>query len=290
MSWGMTPYDFVQQVFYAQEKVLLDFWPTDDKYKEVLVEANLVLQELQKEEDWTWLRERLVLGSVDRRGGAGEIPEFRLPDWVYKVSTLHDDCVRLMAARHSAHHCHCHHDVELDEYDFIEVPYGSPGRLNGRTMRQRFGPMVNVPDMSLTASVVGNNILTFSRPLSPWESTNRFAVCDVQRRIRPIHICGPKCRGVDPDEEISYELDEDGNWKNPCAEIEDSILDVIPDPNYVVVRTAALHAEGSPPAQARVQTLTDNAQKLLSAMRQNDSSATDSDYLDWDPLWHVDVI
>ena len=62
MSEGLTTYDFVQQVYYAQEKVILDFWPDDDKFKEVLFEANLILQELQNSEDWTWLREQLVLG------------------------------------------------------------------------------------------------------------------------------------------------------------------------------------------------------------------------------------
>ena len=36
MSFGLTPYEFVQQVYYAQEKVILDFRPDDDKYKEVL--------------------------------------------------------------------------------------------------------------------------------------------------------------------------------------------------------------------------------------------------------------
>ena len=51
MSEGIRPYDFVQQVYYAQEKVILDFWPDDDKYKEVLFEANLILQELH-----TWER------------------------------------------------------------------------------------------------------------------------------------------------------------------------------------------------------------------------------------------
>ena len=50
-SQGLTTYDFVQQVYYAQEKTILDFWPEDDKFREVLMEANLVLQELQNSED-----------------------------------------------------------------------------------------------------------------------------------------------------------------------------------------------------------------------------------------------
>ena len=68
MSLGLTPYEFVQQVFYVQEKVLLDFHPDDDVYKEVLTEANLVLQELQKEEDWLWLRDT-VAALTKRYGG-----------------------------------------------------------------------------------------------------------------------------------------------------------------------------------------------------------------------------
>ena len=271
MSYGLTPYDFVQQVFYAQEKVLLDFWPSDDKYKEVLVEANLVLQELQKEEDWNWLRERLILGPVDDLPEAGAIPEFQLPDWVYKPSTLHNDCVTLH------HGCGDH----ISEYGYIEVPYVSAGRLNGRSLKQTQGPSTNVPNIDLGACVVGNNVLTFNRPLFPYEKRDRIAVCDVQRRLKPFHVCGPACRGADG-KEPDYTLDENGKWKNPCTKIEDRVLTEVPDPNYVVIRTACLHAEGSPPAQGRIQSLTDNAQRLLSAMRENNAAATDADYIDWD--------
>ena len=43
MSEGLTAYDLVQQVYYVQEKVILDFLPSDDKFMEVVMEANLVL-------------------------------------------------------------------------------------------------------------------------------------------------------------------------------------------------------------------------------------------------------
>ena len=280
MSWGMTPYDFVQQVYYAQEKVILDFRPDDDKYKEVIMEGNLVLQELQKEEDWSWLRKRLVLGPVDDFLGSGQIPEFRLPDWVYKPSTLHDDCVRLVkrrptcSGRRGRSCCdQCDGDC-MDERDFIEVPYMSLGNLNGRHRRQKLGPSVDVPDMTLGAGVVGD-VLTFTRPLMHWESSGRIAVADMQARIPLMHICSKDCP-----------RDENGR----CTLIEDRVFAEIPDPNYMVMRTAALHAEGSPPAQGRVQSLVDNAQKLLSAMRQNDAMATAPDYLDWDVGWHVSVM
>lgn len=281
MSWGLTPYEFVQQVFYEQEKVLLDFWPNDDKYREVLVEANLVLQELQNSEDWSWLRERIVLGDTDKRRNSA-IPEYRLPAWVYKPSTLHEDCVKLCRKR--GHRC----DEDFYEDDFIEVPYVSTGRVQGKLGQQRFYMDTNVPHIKLGAIVIGD-VLTFNRPLTHWER-GRIAVTDVQRRIPLLHVCGPECKGINPDEPIDYNRDKDGKWINPCAQIEDRVFTEIPDPNYVVFRTAALHAEGSPPAQGRIATLTDTAQKLLSAMRQNDASATDADYIDWEPVHFINVV
>ena len=278
MSYGLTPYEFVQQVFYAQEKVILDFRPDDDKYKEVLLEANLVLQELQKEEDWSWLRKRLILGPVDT--DTTEIPEFELPDWVYKPSTLHDDCVRLYrvsrGCHHGHHHCHCNDCDQLcfNEWDFFEVPYKSLGTLNGRSLKQQAGLATNVPNLELGACVVGDT-LTFNRPLFWQEKFERIAVADMQARIPLLHVCNSDCP-----------RDEHGM----CTLIEDRVFTEIPDPNYVVLRTAALHAEGSPPAQGRVQSLVDNAQKLLSAMRQNDAASTDADYLDWDVPTFINVV
>ena len=55
----------------------------------------------------------------------------------------------------------------------------------------------------------------------------------------------------------------------------------VPDPLYIVTKVAALHAEGSPLAQGRLAGLNDAAQKLLSAMRQNDAAATAPDYIDY---------
>ena len=56
MSRGITIADFVQQVLYAIYKVRLDvdesvegsFHSKSDKFKEVVMEANFVLQEFQK--------------------------------------------------------------------------------------------------------------------------------------------------------------------------------------------------------------------------------------------------
>lgn len=276
----MTPEEFVKQAYYAQEKTILDFWPSDDKYKEMLYEANLVLQELQNAQDWSWLRERLVLGSCACEEGSQAIPEFVLPSWVYKVSTKHHDSLKL-------------HDVlesgDLDPYDYIEVPFTSAGSNGWRkdvdVSEQGF---LHLPDIELKALTVGN-VLAFNRPLMPYEAL-RTAVVDVQRRLAPLHVCTDACNGVDPSKPISYYRTADGAYENPCAEIEDEAFPEVPDPNYMVMATAARHAEGSPPAQLRVQTLTDAAQRILSAMRANDAAATDAEYLDREHIGWIEVV
>lgn len=293
MSYGMTPYEFVQQVYYQQEKVVLDFWPSDDKYKEVLFEANMVLQELQNKEDWSWLRQRLILGPTRPLPHAGQIPEYKLPDWVYKPSTLHNDSVRLYLS-HGWPYPHCMGHCQscgrcIDEWDFIEAPYTSTGNVahHAEQPYNREGIVLS-PNVDLKAVALGN-IITFNRPLVGTEA-QRTAVCDVQRRIRPLHICNEYCKGADPEKDIDYERDENGEWKNPCAKIEKRVFMEIPDPNYVVFATAARHGEGSPPAQSRISGLSDTAMQILSAMRQNDSSATDADFMEWDELGHIEVV
>ena len=74
MSKGLTLAEFVQQVYYAIYKVRLDtsyqanssenFQATTSKFQEVIMEANFVLQELQKEADWTWLRGKWDIGTA----------------------------------------------------------------------------------------------------------------------------------------------------------------------------------------------------------------------------------
>ena len=98
MRLGLTPYEFVQQVFYVQEKVLLDFHPDDDVYKEVLTEANLVLQELQKEEDWLWLRDTVNLGFV-----------MEMPPFTTKPPK-------------DFHWCRLHHDIQLEIPENVYKP------------------------------------------------------------------------------------------------------------------------------------------------------------------------
>ena len=278
MSPGLTTYDFVQQVYYAQEKVILDFWPDDDKFKEVLMEANLILQELQNVEDWTWLREHVVLGPLGCRHG--EIPEFTMPDWVYKPSTLNHDSLKLYEP--PFHDYHPWHPLHMAQR-YIEVPFASTG---DNTYRKEHGitldGVIHAPDIHLRAIRVGN-VITFSRKPFPHEY-HLLAVMDVQKRIEQFHICNSTCtyEEIGDHRVCTKELDHEGNEIRHLSEI--------PDPNYLIMATAARHAEGSPPALARVAGLQDAAQKIMSAMRQNDAAATDSDWQDWETPGYVEVI
>lgn len=292
MSKGMKPYDFVQQVYYAQEKVILDFVPSDDKYREVLFEANLVLQELQNAEDWTWLREKLILGPCHHLPGS--IPEWTLPDWVYKLSTLNHDCIRLMRPMH-LHRAAVHQmsrfipysGMYLDQKNYIDVPLASTGDNQYRDDTDVTGyGAVHWAEHELRAIRIGDTI-TFNRPLTHFEQ-GFVATVDVQRKIPLIHVCDETCTTKDGNA-FDYDITESHDYENPCKKIEGLILADIPDPNYVVMATAARHAEGSPPALARVAGLQDNAQRIMSAMRQNDASATDSDWQDWDVPGYVSV-
>ena len=96
MSAGLTPYEFVKQVYYCQEKVLLDWQPDNDKYQEVLMEGNLVLQELEKAEDWLWLRQDQQLGYIPKfKDVKDQILRFPVPEGGMKPSRLYNDMIRL---------------------------------------------------------------------------------------------------------------------------------------------------------------------------------------------------
>lgn len=261
MSNGMTPYDFVQQVYYVQEKVILDFHPDDDKYKEVIMEANLVLQELQNAEDWHWLRDRVVLGTTTASADHQPL-EFDIPANVYKPATMHGDCVQLQRPWHG---------VPMD-CDAINVPLVSQGRLHTHNMRSVQGLAVVQPEFPLGAAIVGDKI-KFNRELYPYE-LDRLVTMDVIRRMKPLHICNDSCTKV--------------NGK--CTKIESKIFTEIPDPNYMVYRTAALHAEGSPVASGRLAGLQDVSTKILSAMRENNYVTTDPDYIEYERSRYVSVI
>lgn len=253
---NMTLDDLVRQVYYTQEKVILDFHYYDDKFREVIMECNLVLQELQKEEDWLWLRERLVLGPCADFLGDHGIPEFRMPDWVYKPSGLHDDGVRL-------------YDVDrcgnINEMNYLLAPWAAAGEINHpQTMWYDTAGAFNLRDQDLEAVSFGG-LVTFNRPLNRSER-RRLAVTDVQREIDLVDL-PPR-----HDEWESASNDQKGKWDEYYTKRK--FFSDIPDPNYLVFRIAALHCVGSPVAMMRQQDLTDSAQKLLSAMREANSMAT----------------
>lgn len=269
MSRGMTIADLVQQVLYAVYKVRLDvsdgvdgsFHSKSDKFKEVVMEANFVLQELQKEQDWNFLRDRWDIGPVDGHHHHGHhhhhhhtIQEVRIPDEYYKVCTGYGDAVRL------------HVGPRVRQIPFEEARTGNRRHVE---MFNEWGEL-NVDNRAQRAFVVGD-MLTFNRPWTHWESQG-FLETDVIRYIEPLHICDDSC----PDH---------------CPKAyEDRILTWLPDPYYVVVRTAAKRAEADPAVAERVQSLTDECTKLLSAMRENDSAHTIPDTYDTAVLGYVPVL
>lgn len=265
VSHGMTIADLVQQVFYAIYKVRLDvtyaddlpeaFHADTDKFKEVIMEANFVLQELQKEQDWHWLRDRLEVGFARPTSG-GQVMEFTLPPDIYKLATGFNDAVRLRNPRNHA--------------QFMEVPITSArsGNTHNVAMHDQFS-RINVPDRRLQAFMVGSE-LTFTRPFAHNE-IGMMIETDVIRRLEPLHICDDKC-------------------KQPCwLTYKKPVLTEIPDPLWVVYRTAAKRAEGDPSVLDRVQNLTDDAQRMLSAMKQIDSAKTVPDTYSTSDLGFVSV-
>lgn len=263
MSRGLTIADLVQQVLYAVYKVRLDvdeslensFHCKSDKFKEVVMEANFVLQELQKEQDWNFLRDRWEMGhALNPRFPRDGIQEIQLPDEVYKVCTGYGDAVRL----HHGHGC-------------MQIPFEEARTGNRRhvEMFNQWGEL-NADSMSQRAFVVGDT-LTFNRRWFPGELGRRLET-DVIRYIEPLHICDSSCEDHCPH---AYE---------------DKVLTWLPDPYYIIVRTAARRAEGDPSVTERVQSLTDEGSKILSAMRENDSAHTIPDTYDTAMLGYVSVL
>lgn len=262
MSRGITIADLVQQVLYAIYKVRLDvddgvegsFHCKSDKFKEVVMEANFVLQEFQKEQDWNFLRERWEMGLSRNPHVPGGIQEIRMPDEVYKVCTGYGDAVRMHIGLHTT------------QIPFEEARTGNRRHVE---MFNEWGEL-NVDDNRQRAFVVGDT-LTFNRPWLRYELVRRLET-DVIRYIEPLHICTDECEDHCPHAYEERQL----TW--------------LPDPYYIVVRTAAKRAEGDPSVSERVQSLTDEATKLLSAMRENDSAHTTPDTYDTASLGYVSIL
>lgn len=263
MSRGLTIADLVQQVLYAIYKVRLDvsesvngnFHSKSDKFKEVVMEANFVLQEFQKEQDWNFLRERWEMGHAHNpRHPHDGIQEIEIPDEVYKLCTGYGDAVRL------------HNGIYTVQIPLEEARTGNRRYVE---MFDEWGEM-NVDNMLQRAFVVGD-VLTFNRRWFPHELGRRLET-DVIRYIEPLHICDDSC----PDH---------------CPKAYDEkVLTWMPDPYYIIVRTAAKRAEGDPSVTERMQSLTDEASKLLSAIRENDSAHTTTDTYETATLGYVPVL
>lgn len=263
MSRGLTIADFVQQVLYAQYKVRLDvdaslegaFHSKSDKFKEVVMEANFVLQEFQKEQDWSFLRDRWEMGYA--RNPHNSIQEFIIPDDVYKVCTGYNDAVRIHAINDP---------MAYQQIEFTEARSGNAPVID---MFSSYGAL-NVDLNDIMAFTVGN-VLTFTRP---WlgNELGKLVETDVISYIEPLHICDSSCPNNCPKayEELQFK------W--------------MPDPYYFVVRTAAKRSEGDPSCTERVQSLTDEASKLLSAIRENDSAHTTTDTYQTLELGYIGVI
>lgn len=263
MSRGMTIADLVQQVLYSIYKVRLDvsesasqsFHCKSDKFKEVVMEANFVLQEIQKEQDWSFLRERWNIGPAMNPPVPGGIQEITIPEDVYKLCTGYGDGIRLHRNWH-----------------VMQVPIEEARTGNRRyvEMFDRDTGELNVDPMRQTAFVVGN-ILTFNRPWLRGENGGMLET-DVIKYIEPLHICDSSC-------------------PNHCPKAYDEkVLTWFPDPYYIVVRTAARRAEGDPSVSERVQSLTDEGSKMLSAIRENDSAHTTTDTYETTSLGYVEVL
>lgn len=266
MSRGLTIADLVQQVLYAIYKVRLDvsdseegmFHCHSDKFKEIVMEANFVLQEFQKEQDWNFLRDRWEMGHAVNPPH-GEIQEIEIPDEVYKLCTGYGDGIRL-------HHLYPGMSRRVSQISIEEARTGNRRYVE---MFDEWGEM-NVDKMGQRAFTVGN-ILTFNRRWIGSEIGGRLET-DVIRYIEPLHICDSTCPEHCPH---AYE---------------DKILTWLPDPYYIVVRTAAKRAEADPSVAERVQSLTDEGSKLLSAMRENDSAHTTTDTYETTTLGYVSVL
>lgn len=259
-SRGLTIADLVQQVLYAIYKVRLDvdaslegaYHSKSDKFKEIVMEANFVLQEFQKDQDWNFLRERWEIGFAHNEHNAP--CEFQIPEGVYKVCTGYGDAVRWHKGAHT-----------------MQIPF-EEARTGNRRYLSMFDEIgrLNIDKNEQTAFMVGDT-LSFNRPWYGWENGG-FLETDVISRIEPLHICDSSCEDNCP------------------KAYEDVLFKWMPDPYYFIVRIAAKRAEADPSCSERAQSLADEATKLMSAIKENDSAHTTTDAYDTCTLGYVSVL
>lgn len=263
MSRGLTIADFVQQVLYLMYRVRLDvdasvegsYHSKSDKFKEIVMEGNMTLQEFQKEQDWNFLRDRWEAGIA--KNPPHGIQEFQLPDDVYKVCTGYNDAIRL------------HKRGNPMPYETILLDEARSGNRQTIDMFDETG-LINADKNIQRAFLVGDT-LTFYRPWTRSE-TNCLVETDVIRLIEPMHICTSEC---DDDCKLAYN---------------ERLFRWMPDPYYLVVRTAARRAIADPSLTEIQQSLVDEATKFLSAVRENDSAHTTTDTYETSALGYISVI
>lgn len=267
MSRGITIADLVQQVLYLMYRVRLDvdaskegsYHSKSDRFKEVVMEANFVLQEFQKEQDWQFLRDRWDMGYA--KNPRDSIQEFVLPEDVYKVCTGYNDAVR----------AHAFLQGKMNPLPSIQIPFDE-ARSGNRQVYDMFDQSgaMNVNKEEQRAFTVGE-VVTFNRPWKPSEE-GLLLETDVIRYIEPLHICDDDCPDNCP---LAYE-ERQFTW--------------LPDPYYIVVRTAARRAVADPSCSDVSQQLTDEATKFLSAMRENDSAHTTTDTYETSVLGYIPIL
>lgn len=263
MSRGLTIADFVQQVLYAMYRVRLDvdaskegaFHSHSDKFKEIVMEGNFMLQEFQKEQDWNFLRDRWEMGLAHNPPHG--IQEFELPHDVYKVCTGYNDAVRIH---------HGHNPMAFEQILFSEARSGNAPTYE---MFDAWG-RTNTLNDDQRAFMVGNT-LSFKRPWHKYE-LGCLLETDVIRYIEPMHICDDNCPDDCP---LAYH---------------DVLFTWMPDPLYFIIKTAASRAVADPSCTEVLQSLTDQATKLLSAIRENDSAHTDVDTWRTSELGYIEVL
>ena len=291
----MTQDEFVTAVMRTQEQVNLDdFWPSDDVYKMVLHNANMALEELQSTYQWSWLRKRLVLGTTRKLHPHDDaIPEYELPHFVNRVSTLYQDRLLLCPYRHH-HRDPRKDDPQLNDIinsQIIGVPYSSKGAIHVNDV-DAFNRVNVYPQYQpeLKAVIIGRTV-TFNRQLSSNER-GLAAVCDVQVEIPKFHICSSKCKAhryKNDKGEWTDEISYDPNNYHPCKHIPRQVLDFMPDTDWVIIQTAAYNAEGSEIAKDKQMNLQNRADKRLSVMKESDVGATDVDQIEYEPFEFITV-
>lgn len=181
--------------------------------------------------------------------------------------------------------------IEIYENDFIKVPYMSPGQQHQHSVRQTSITLQpSIPDPTLGAVVLGNE-LTFTRPLTPREMF-RVAIMDVQLRIDKFHVCDEHCRSVL--EMRSGQRHQPTYPDDPCNLVDRQtrmkMLTELPSPLYVIYKTAAYHAQGSPAAANRIVEINNTAQRLLSGLRQDNAEFTEPDTVAYQPIDYINIV